>query len=60
MASTLDIFESSGFLPVGTHTCTFPVYAAPIYSEEALHNRIADTCQTIHNYPDGLNGCGCP
>jgi hypothetical protein len=27
------------------------VYAAPVDNEEALHHRIVDVCQTIHNYP---------
>jgi hypothetical protein len=27
------------------------VYAAPDGSEEALHRRIVDVCQTIRNYP---------
>jgi hypothetical protein len=52
MASTLDTFESSRFLPVGTPK--FLVCAAPIYKEESLHHRIVDACQTIHNYPDGF------
>jgi hypothetical protein len=39
--------RSTHSIPVGTHK--FPVYAAPIYNEEALHHRIVDACQTIHN-----------
>jgi hypothetical protein len=49
MASTLTRFESSGFLPVGTPKTL--VYAAPVDNEEALHHRIVDAYQTIHNYP---------
>jgi hypothetical protein len=48
MTSMLDIFKSSGFLPVGTPK-TF--YAAPADNKEALHHRTADACQTIHNNP---------
>jgi hypothetical protein len=49
MASMLARFESSGFLPVWTpKTLT---YAAPVDNKEALHHRIVDACQTIHNYP---------
>jgi hypothetical protein len=40
-------FESSGFLPVGTPKT--PVNAAPVYSEEALHDRIVVACQAICN-----------
>jgi hypothetical protein len=28
-----------------------PVYAAPADNEEALHHRIVDACQAIHNCP---------
>jgi hypothetical protein len=48
MASTLAIFESSGFLLVGTPKTL--VYAAPFDNEEALHHRTVDACQTIRNY----------
>jgi hypothetical protein len=49
MASTLAKFESSGLLPVEIPKSF--VYAAPVDNEEALHNRTADACQTICNYP---------
>jgi hypothetical protein len=50
MASTLARFDSSsGCLVVGTPKTL--VYAAPDDSEEALHRRIVDVCQTIRNYP---------
>jgi hypothetical protein len=32
------------------------VYAAPVDNEEALHNRILDACQTVHNYPGIFEG----
>jgi hypothetical protein len=50
MAYTLARFESSGFLPVG-HLKTL-VYAAPVDSEEALHHRVVDACQTNRDYRD--------
>jgi hypothetical protein len=49
MASMLTGFESCGFLPV--ETLKSLVYAAPVDNKEALHHRIVDACQTIHNYP---------
>jgi hypothetical protein len=49
MASTLAGLESSVFSPAGTSKTL--VYAAPVDSEEALHHRIVDACQTIHNCP---------
>jgi hypothetical protein len=45
MASTLAQFES----PVGTPKPL--VYAAPVDTEEALHHRTVDACQTIRNHP---------
>jgi hypothetical protein len=27
------------------------VYASPVYNEEAPHDRIVESCQTIRNYP---------
>jgi hypothetical protein len=50
MASTLTWLESSGFLPVEGHL-KFLVHAAPVDNEEALHHRIVDACQNVHNYP---------
>jgi hypothetical protein len=49
MASTLTRFESFRFLPVGALRTL--AYAAPVDNEEALHRRIVDACQTIHNCP---------
>jgi hypothetical protein len=49
MASMLARFESSGFLLVGIPANL--VCAAPVDSEEALHHRTVDACQTICNYP---------
>jgi hypothetical protein len=48
MASRLTRFESSGFLPVGSHET--PVYVDPVENEKALHGTV-DVCQTIRNYP---------
>jgi hypothetical protein len=45
VASTPARFESSGLLLVETPN------AAPVDSEEALHHRTVDACQTIRNCP---------
>jgi hypothetical protein len=51
IASKLDKFESSVFLPSGTPK-TPCVYTASVDNEEALHHHIVDACQkTICNYP---------
>jgi hypothetical protein len=52
MDSKLARFESSGFLPVGTPKTL--VYVAPVHNEKALHQRVANACQTIRNYPDSF------
>jgi hypothetical protein len=53
MASTLARYESSVFFLWGH--LKYHVYAETVFSERALHLRIVNACQTIHNYPGNFD-----